>query len=74
MPWPRGAFEAFVGRSFRALLPAILLVSQAPLGLADTAAPLAPPLPRDASRWVGKPASWSGLHGRVTLLFVWTLG
>jgi hypothetical protein len=75
MPSNWAAFEVFVRRSLRALLPAaVLLVGHGPLGLADTAAPLAPPLPRDASRWVGKPASWSELRGRVTLVFVWTFG
>jgi len=56
------------------LLALAPLVSQASPGLADAAAPLAPPLPREASRWVGKPASWSELRGRVTLVFVWTFG
>ena len=34
----------------------------------------APPLPGEASRWVGEPASWDSLRGRVTLVFVWTFG
>ena len=34
----------------------------------------APPLPTEASRWVGPPTSWEALRGRVTLVFVWTFG
>jgi hypothetical protein len=75
MPSPQAAFQTFVRRGVRLLLLALApLVSQASPGLADVAAPLAPPLPGDASRWVGKPASWAGLRGRVTLVFVWTFG
>jgi hypothetical protein len=34
----------------------------------------APPLPTEASRWVGPPTTWEALGGRVTLVFVWTFG
>jgi hypothetical protein len=34
----------------------------------------APPLPTEAARWVGEPASWASLRGKVTLVFVWTFG
>jgi hypothetical protein len=34
----------------------------------------APPLPTEASRWVGEPTSWESLRGKVTLVFVWTFG
>ena len=34
----------------------------------------APPLPTEASRWVGDPVSWESLRGKVTLVFVWTFG
>jgi hypothetical protein len=34
----------------------------------------APPLPSNPRDWIGEPASWASLRGRVTLLFVWTFG
>jgi hypothetical protein len=34
----------------------------------------APPLPTEASRWVGEPQTWKALRGQVTLVFVWTFG
>jgi len=42
-------------------------------GASDAFRP-APPLPREASRWVGPPTSWDALRGKVTLVFVWTFG
>lgn len=52
------------------LLPAALLL----LVPAGVAADDAPPLPSGQEHWVGAPASWPQLRGRVTLLFVWTFG
>jgi thiol-disulfide isomerase/thioredoxin len=35
----------------------------------------APPFPtHDAKHWIGTPATWQGLRGRVVLLDVWTFG
>ena len=34
----------------------------------------APRLPTDATRWIGTPATWESLRGRVVLLDVWTFG
>ena len=34
----------------------------------------APPFPRDSGVWIGAPASWDTLAGRVVLLNVWTFG
>lgn len=34
----------------------------------------APPLPADATLWIGPPQSWDALRGRVVLLDVWTFG
>jgi len=34
----------------------------------------APPFPKDPARWVGAPASWESLRGRVVLIDVWTFG
>ena len=34
----------------------------------------APSLPSNPRDWIGAPASWASLRGRVTLLFVWTFG
>ena len=53
----------------RLLLP--MLASLLP-GLAP---PAAPPFPSaDARDWVGAPASWEALRGKVVLLHVWTFG
>jgi hypothetical protein len=56
--------------SARWLLAATLVA--APLGAAD--APVAPPLPQSAARWVGAPAALPDPGRRVTLVFVWTFG
>jgi hypothetical protein len=52
-----------------------LLVTLASLSPAPAAAPAAPPFtsaePRD---WIGPPASWEALRGKVVLLHVWTFG
>ena len=43
------------------------------LGAAERAAPPAPPFPSArAADWIGTPASWESLRGRVVLLDVWT--
>jgi thiol-disulfide isomerase/thioredoxin len=43
------------------------------LGAVERAAPPAPPFPSArASDWIGTPASWASLRGRVVLLDVWT--
>jgi len=60
-----------MGTTLALLLPATLLLAVAPTG---AVASEAPPLPGDPARWVGAPASWPQLRGRVTLLFVWTFG
>jgi hypothetical protein len=57
----------------------LAVVAAAALSLAGSRAPAAdarpaPPLPREASRWVGEPVSWDSLRGRVALVFVWTFG
>ena len=42
-------------------------------GATGQAAPPAPPFPSArAADWIGTPASWEGLRGRVVLLDVWT--
>jgi thiol-disulfide isomerase/thioredoxin len=42
---------------------------------ADEGARPAPPFPtRDARLWIGPPATWQDLRGRVVLLDVWTFG
>lgn len=47
--------------------------------IASAAGPSRPPLaPRfpggDPARWIGTPATWEALRGRVVLLDVWTFG
>jgi|KBSSwiStaDraftv2_1062776.scaffolds.fasta_scaffold60439_3 thiol-disulfide isomerase/thioredoxin len=43
------------------------------LGAAEKAPPPAPPFPSArAADWIGPPASWESLRGRVVLLDVWT--
>ena len=38
-------------------------------------APAAPPFPSANPRdWVGAPANWEALRGKVVLLHVWTFG
>ena len=34
----------------------------------------APPFPTDPARWIGAPATWESLRGRVVVLDVWTFG
>jgi hypothetical protein len=61
-------------RAFLAALVALLCGAPTrPVG-ADPPGRPAPPLPREASRWLGEPTSWDALRGRVTLVFVWTFG
>jgi len=57
-------------RTLRVLAAGLLLLVSA----TGIAASDAPPLPSGQARWVGAPASWPQLRGRVTLLFVWTFG
>jgi hypothetical protein len=56
-------------------MPRALVAMLACLLPALAAAPAAPPFtsaePRD---WIGAPASWEALRGRVVLLHVWTFG
>ncbi len=75
MPQLLLAFEADMRRRLRTLLPAFaILACSSTLAVPGEEAPLAPPLPRETSRWVGKPVSFDELRGRVTLVFVWTFG
>jgi hypothetical protein len=56
-----------------ATLAAVMVVA-----IASAAAPSRPPdaprFPSGASRWIGTPATWKALKGRVVLLDVWTFG
>lgn len=59
---------------FRRTLTVLLAVSAAFAAASDGARP-APPFPtRDPKRWIGTPATWDDLRGRVVLLDVWTFG
>jgi hypothetical protein len=67
------------GMRVRAGAPLLLLAGFV-LGahLTWTAEPMrpapAPPFPKDPAQWIGTPASWEALRGRVVLLDVWTFG
>ena len=61
-------------RTGTAAVTALLCLALAGAQAADDDARPAPPLPTEAARWVGEPASWESLRGRVTLVFVWTFG
>jgi thiol-disulfide isomerase/thioredoxin len=55
-------------------LPVLIAAGLALGASADGARP-APPFPnRDAKHWIGTPATWQDLRGRVVLLDVWTFG
>jgi len=58
----------------RALVRAALCSSLLTAAHGETGPVAAPPFPRSASDWIGSPASWAGLRGRVVLLNVWTFG
>src|SRR5258708_21952005 len=52
---------------------AVGAVVPAPLTAAEGGGPPAPPFPSArAADWIGAPASWESLRGRVVLLDVWT--
>jgi thiol-disulfide isomerase/thioredoxin len=54
---------------------AVLIAAGLALQASADGARQAPPFPtRDAKHWVGTPATWQGLRGRVVLLDVWTFG
>lgn len=36
--------------------------------------PAMPPLPKDATAWIGAPQSWASLKGKVVLIDVWAFG
>jgi hypothetical protein len=36
--------------------------------------PRAPRFPTSPAAWIGAPATWEALHGRVVMLDVWTFG
>jgi thiol-disulfide isomerase/thioredoxin len=56
-----------------AVLAALAATASPARGAAEKGAPLAPPFPSArAADWIGTPASWEGLRGRVVLLDVWT--
>jgi hypothetical protein len=53
----------------RLLLPVLVSL------LAGLAPAAAPPFPSaDPRDWIGAPASWEALRGKVVLLHVWTFG
>lgn len=60
------------GGSLGAALVALLFAIPSP---EDPAPRKAPPFPTsDPAAWIGHPASWQELSGRVVLLDVWTFG
>jgi thiol-disulfide isomerase/thioredoxin len=63
-----------IPRILRLTLSVVLAATLASRAAADGARP-APPFPtRDAKHWIGTPATWQDLRGRVVLLDVWTFG
>jgi thiol-disulfide isomerase/thioredoxin len=55
------------------LAAVVAAVVSGPLIAAERAGPPAPPFPSArAADWIGAPASWESLRGRVVLLDVWT--
>jgi hypothetical protein len=51
------------------------MVALAGLAAAEGQAPLAPRFPSASpAHWIGAPATWEALRGRVVLLDVWTFG
>jgi hypothetical protein len=59
----------------RVSLVVTVAVAVATLAAAKDTPPLAPPFPSgDRAHWIGTPATWDALRGRVVLLDVWTFG
>lgn len=70
---PRGRVSSGVTAT-RSLVRAVLCSSLLTAAHGETGPVAAPPFPRSASDWIGAPANWAGLRGRVVLLNVWTFG
>ena len=60
-------------RAMAAAIAAVVVAAIASAG-GPSRPPLAPRFPSDPSRWIGTPATWEALSGRVVLLDVWTFG